>query len=100
MNDRIRGEDDGPLHAVLELAYVSRPVIGKCGVQGIRRYSGAALLEFLLRFSYKFIYQKGNVFFPFPERRDVDDKFAETVIMTQKEDAGEEFVIDRPEKWG
>jgi len=27
-------------------------------------------------------------------------EFAETVIMTQKEDAGEEFVIDRPEKWG
>jgi len=27
-------------------------------------------------------------------------EFAETVIMTQKEDAGEEFFIDRPEKWG
>ncbi len=27
-------------------------------------------------------------------------EFAETVIMTQKEDKGEEFVIDRPEKWG
>lgn len=26
--------------------------------------------------------------------------FAVTVIMTQKMDAGEEFVIDRPEKWG
>jgi len=27
-------------------------------------------------------------------------EFAETVIMTQKHDKGEEFVIDRPEKWG
>jgi len=27
-------------------------------------------------------------------------EFAETVIMTQKEDASEEFIIDRPEKWG
>jgi tyrosyl-tRNA synthetase len=27
-------------------------------------------------------------------------EFAETVIMTQKEDASVEFVIDRPEKWG
>jgi len=27
-------------------------------------------------------------------------EFAETVIMTQKEDKDEEFVIDRPEKWG
>ena len=27
-------------------------------------------------------------------------EFTETVIMTQKEDKGEEFVIDRPEKWG
>ena len=27
-------------------------------------------------------------------------EFAETVIMTQKEDAGVDFVIDRPEKWG
>jgi tyrosyl-tRNA synthetase len=27
-------------------------------------------------------------------------EFAETVIMTQKEDKGEEFMIDRPEKWG
>lgn len=27
-------------------------------------------------------------------------EFAETVIMTQKEDKNEEFIIDRPEKWG
>jgi len=27
-------------------------------------------------------------------------EFAETIIMTQKEDKGEEFVIDRSEKWG
>jgi tyrosyl-tRNA synthetase len=27
-------------------------------------------------------------------------EFAETVIMTQKEDKSEEFFIDRPEKWG
>jgi len=27
-------------------------------------------------------------------------EFAETVIMTQKEDKGEEFIIERPEKWG
>ncbi|HYD03387.1 MAG TPA: tyrosine--tRNA ligase [Alphaproteobacteria bacterium] len=27
-------------------------------------------------------------------------EFAETVIMTQKSDKGEEFVIERPEKWG
>ncbi len=27
-------------------------------------------------------------------------EFAETVIMTQKEDAGEEFIIERPEKFG
>jgi len=27
-------------------------------------------------------------------------EFAETVIMTQKQDKGEEFIIERPEKWG
>ena len=66
------GKDDGPLDCVFQLPNVSRPFVIRQSFDGLGRNRGYVFLGLPVVFLKEVVDQQRDVFFPFPERRQVD----------------------------